>query len=107
MPEGVKMAEGVWRKNLAVGEKMMVCRVWLDAGSVVPLHRHEHEQCTYVLRGSLRYRTGGRELMLAAGQALVVPSNVPHGVEALEETEVLDTFVPVRTEYLDQEAGAR
>jgi hypothetical protein len=36
-----------------------------------------------------------------AGQSLVLPSMVPHGVEALEDTDVLDTFTPVRQDWLN------
>mgnify|MGYP003766272363 CR=1 FL=1 len=39
--------------------------------------------------------------VVKAGQTLVIPSNVPHGAEALEDTDVIDTFSPIRTDWLD------
>ena len=37
---------------------------------------------------------------MAAGDSHYLASNVPHGVETMEETRVLDTFSPPRDEYL-------
>jgi quercetin dioxygenase-like cupin family protein len=37
---------------------------------------------------------------LKAGESHYLASNIPHGVETLEETRVLDTFSPPRDEYL-------
>ncbi|MFI4891870.1 MAG: hypothetical protein ACIAQ0_00340 [Phycisphaerales bacterium JB058] len=34
------------------------------------------------------------EALLVGGQAIVLPPNVPHGAEALEETIILDLFSP-------------
>ena len=38
---------------------------------------------------------------MKARQTLVIPLNVPHGAEALEDTDVLDTFSPIRTDWLN------
>jgi quercetin dioxygenase-like cupin family protein len=35
-----------------------------------------------------------------AGDSFYLASNVPHGVETLSATRVLDTFSPPRTDYL-------
>jgi quercetin dioxygenase-like cupin family protein len=37
---------------------------------------------------------------LKTGDSHYLPSNIPHGVETMEETQVLDTFSPPRDEYL-------
>jgi quercetin dioxygenase-like cupin family protein len=38
------------------GEKEMLSQIYLKRGAVVPMHKHEAEQLTYVLQGSLRFR---------------------------------------------------
>ena len=44
---------------------------------------------------------------LATGDAFYLASNVPHGVETIEDTTVLDTFSPPRDEYLALDKKAR
>ena len=44
---------------------------------------------------------------LKPGDSYYLASNVPHGVETLEDTRVLDTFSPPRDEYLAIDEKAR
>ena len=37
---------------------------------------------------------------LITGDVFYLASNIPHGVETIEDTRVLDTFSPPRDEYL-------
>lgn len=82
-----------------IGDKMMVSRVELGRGFVVPTHAHANEQISLVLSGRIRFTIaegtpGARTLTLSGGEALMLPSNVPHGAEALEDTVVFDLFCP-------------
>ncbi len=78
-----------------IGEKVMVSHVTLEAGCVVPVHAHENEQVSCVLRGRLRFVLGdGRKADVGEGEAIHLPSNCPHGAEALEACVVLDIFAP-------------
>ena len=55
-----KVKEGLGRR-LVTGERMMLAHIYLDKGSVVPLHSHDNEQLTYVLEGALHFLArGGR-----------------------------------------------
>ena len=42
-----------------------------------------------------------------AGDAFYLASNVPHGVETIEDTTVIDTFSPPRNDYLALDEKAR
>ena len=77
----------------------------LDAGSRMPEHRHPQEQVVHILEGRMRLIVDGTPHELAAGDSFYLAGNVPHGVETIENTRVLDTFSPPRDEYLalDQE----
>ena len=83
-----------------VGEKAMISRVWLRKGCLVPGHSHENEQFACTLSGRLRFELGTkgsddwREVIVAAGEVLHLPANVPHSAEAMEDTLVLDIFSP-------------
>jgi quercetin dioxygenase-like cupin family protein len=89
------------------GQRMMISHVYLDRGAVVPTHRHENEQITYVLEGALRFLIGEEdapdreEVVVRAGEVLYLPSHVPHRAEALEDTLDVDVFSPPRQDWLD------
>lgn len=92
-------------RRLITGDKVMLARVHLDRGCLVPKHEHVHEQFACVLEGSLRFWIGADEaetLVVSAGEVLHLPSNVPHKAEALEDTVVLDVFSPPRQDWLDK-----
>jgi unsaturated pyranuronate lyase len=81
-------------------ERLTVARILLGRGAVVPEHAHEHEQVANVLEGRLRFRVGDDEQIVVAGESVIVPSGVPHSVEALEAAVVLDVFVPARDDWI-------
>ena len=93
------MSDVISRK-LFVGERAMVAQVFIDKDAVVPLHQHENEQITYILKGALKFELQGREVTVHAGEILYIPSNVPHRAVALEDTLDLDIFTPPRQDWL-------
>jgi quercetin dioxygenase-like cupin family protein len=91
-------------RRLVTGERMMLAHVYMKKGCIVPRHSHENEQLTYVLEGVLRLWVGeepGEVFDVRAGEVLVIPSNVPHRAEALEDTLDVDIFSPPRQDWLD------
>jgi len=97
-----KVADGLDRR-LITGEKMMLAHVYLKKGFVVPKHHHHNEQLTYILEGALRFWIGedGNEVIdVHAGEVLLIPGNVPHKAEALEDTLDVDVFSPPREDWL-------
>jgi quercetin dioxygenase-like cupin family protein len=100
-------------RHFVVGESVMVARVLLKKGSVVPRHSHHNEQLTYILEGALKFDIDGKEIVVRAGEVLCIPPHMPHQAEALEDTVDLDIFNPPREdwirkndEYLRSEAEA-
>lgn len=95
-------------RRMVTGERAMLAHVYLKKGAIVPLHHHENEQFTYILRGALRFWIGGEDgdeadvVDVHAGQVLHIPANVPHKAEALEDTLDLDVFSPPRQDWLDK-----
>jgi quercetin dioxygenase-like cupin family protein len=87
-------------RKIITGDKAMVAQVFLDKGAVVPAHKHESEQLTYILEGALEFEIEGKKLVVAKGQVLAIPSNVEHKAVALENTLDLDIFSPIRTDWL-------
>lgn len=80
-------------RRLITGERMMLAHVYLKDGTVVPLHSHENEQLTYILEGALHFWIGAdgkEEVMVHAGEVLVIPSGIPHKAQAVGDTLDVD-----------------
>ena len=98
-----ELKPGLHRRFIST-ERVMVAHIYLDEGSVVPLHEHENEQLTYILQGVLRFWLGENQSEVVdvhAGEVLHIPSGVPHKAEALEQTLDMDIFCPPRQDWLD------
>lgn len=94
-----QISEKLGRK-LVWGKKIMLARISLKRGCIVPSHRHENEQASFVLSGSLEFTLPGQKVKVNQGQVLVVPSNVEHSALAVEPTVTLDIFSPIREDWL-------
>ena len=81
-------------------ETMTIAWITLAKGAVVPRHEHPNEQIATILEGRLRFLVGEDELVASAGESVPLAANVPHEVEALEDTVVLDVFSPVREDWV-------
>lgn len=97
--EEEKMNDKITRK-LAVGQNEMIGRLHLAKGAVVPPHKHLAEQITMVMSGALKFTIAGKDYTVGAGDVLVIPPNVVHSALALEETDDIDSFSPLRLDWL-------
>jgi quercetin dioxygenase-like cupin family protein len=91
-------------RRMITGSNMMIAHIYLKKDAVVPLHSHHNEQITYVLEGALKFVLGekqDRELIVRAGEVLVIPPHEPHSAVALEDTLDVDVFNPPRQDWLD------
>jgi len=98
-----EMKPGLHRRFIST-ERMMVTHLYLETGTIVPLHDHENEQLTCILEGTLRFWLGEEQsevIDVHAGEVLHIPSGVPHRAEALEQTVDMDIFCPPRQDWLD------
>jgi quercetin dioxygenase-like cupin family protein len=69
-------------------------------GVKVSVHTHSSEQVSYVQAGRIRFVVGGQIHDLRRGQAIVIPVNAPHSIEALEDSIEIDYFVPSRSDWI-------
>jgi quercetin dioxygenase-like cupin family protein len=103
----IEIAPGIKRRTVCAGASMYQMRAELAAGSRLPEHAHRQEQIAHVIKGRMKLIVSGVPHELAAGDAFYLASNVPHGVETLEATTVIDTFSPPRDDYLALDNEAR
>jgi len=89
-------------RQLVYGQQIMLARVLLKKGCIVPQHSHENEQLTYILEGALKFWIDGKQIVVNAGETLCIPSNMPHKAEALEDTVDLDVFCPPRADWINK-----
>jgi quercetin dioxygenase-like cupin family protein len=90
------------QRHFVVGDDIMVARVLMKKGCIVPLHSHYNEQVTYILEGALKFWIDGKEIVVHAGEVLTIPRNMPHKAEALEDTIDLDVFNPPRADWINK-----
>jgi unsaturated pyranuronate lyase len=84
------------------GDRLTFSVVELDPNSVVPEHRHEHEQLGMVLTGSLSFRVGDETQQLGPGSTWSIPSDTPHEVHVGPDgAVVIDVFAPTRGDWRD------
>ena len=90
-------------RQLIVGQDIMIARVLMKKGCIVPLHSHHNEQVTYILEGALKFWIDGKEIVVNAGEVLTIPRNMPHKAEALVDTVDVDVFNPPRADWINKE----
>jgi quercetin dioxygenase-like cupin family protein len=89
-------------RQLVVGQNIMLARVLLKKGCIVPEHSHPNEQLTYIAEGALKFWIDGRVIVVNAGECLTIPPNMPHKAEAVEDTVDFDVFNPPRADWMNK-----
>jgi len=99
----VAVRDGVNRKVFSGQNSMMVLNELMPSAKPV-LHRHPHEQLSYIMAGTCRFTVGDEVLDMAAGDVVLIPPEVPHCLEVTGSRPVLnlDVFSPIRKEYLSE-----
>jgi quercetin dioxygenase-like cupin family protein len=91
---------GISIKTLVVGEKMLFSEFRMEKGSRLPLHSHPQEQTGRLLQGKILLSIGNEKSEILPGDCWVVPGNVEHEAEVMEEAIAIEVFSPVREDYL-------
>ena len=97
--------EGVTRKVLSHGGKMLCAEVHFVKGAVGALHSHPHEQIGYVVAGDFELTISGKTTLIHAGDSYYTAPDEVHGVVALTDGVLLDVFTPQREDFLTPKKG--
>jgi quercetin dioxygenase-like cupin family protein len=92
--------KGIEYKTLTHGERTSLSLFSLEKGSIIPKHKHPHEQTGYVISGRMIFAIGDERFEAEPGDSWNIPGNVEHDVEVLEDTVVIEVFSPPREDYL-------
>jgi quercetin dioxygenase-like cupin family protein len=96
------VGDGVQRQILGHDPHLMMVCVKFNKGSIGPIHRHPHRQVTFVESGSFEVHIGSEKKILKKGDCFFAPSDVDHGVVAMEAGTLVDVFTPTREDFLAQ-----
>ncbi len=97
--------DGIRRKILGYDKRLMLVVVEFENGAVGVPHQHHHSQVSYVLKGTFKVEIDGQQMVLSEGDSFYVPSDCLHGAVALEPGILIDTFAPMREDYVSNGAS--
>jgi quercetin dioxygenase-like cupin family protein len=81
-------------KPLITGDEMTFLEIRYAAGVGAPLHTHTHESIAYVVKGKVKSTVGSEEFIMGPGDVCRHPTGVLHGLEALEDSVVVEIKSP-------------
>ena len=81
-------------KPLMKGDEMTFLEIRYAAGVGAPLHTHTHESIAYVVKGKVKSTVGTEEFIMGPGDVCRHPTGVLHGLEAIEESVVVEIKSP-------------
>ena len=92
----------LFERQLIVGQDVMLARILLRKGCVVPMHSHVNEQLSTIIDGALKFLIDGKEIVVRSGEVLTIPPSMPHEAVALEDTLAIDVFSPPRADWINK-----
>lgn len=95
-----ELGGGVKRQIMGYDGQLMMVKVVFEKGAVGALHHHYHSQSTYVAKGRFEFTIDGVTKVVSEGDCLFKTPDVPHGCVCLESGILIDTFSPVRADFL-------
>jgi quercetin dioxygenase-like cupin family protein len=96
----IEKLPGVRLKTLAFGEKTLITNLLIAKGANIPCHNHIHEQTGFLKSGCLEFLIDGKRIVANPGDSWMIPGYILHGATAVEDSDVIEVFAPVREDYL-------
>ena len=94
--------ERVTRQIMGYDPQLMIVKVKFEKGAVGTPHTHPHSQSSYVASGKFEVTIDGETCVLKRGDGYYVAPNLLHGCVCLEAGELIDSFSPVREDFLNK-----
>jgi quercetin dioxygenase-like cupin family protein len=89
-------------RQMMSGEDATLARIFIARGGIVPRHSHRSEQFSLIISGALKFFFDDGEVVVHAGEIILIPAHVPHKAEALEDTVDIDFFAPRREDWINK-----
>lgn len=94
---------GLRRQILGYNHELMIVKVYFDAEAEGYQHSHRHSQATYIESGVFDVTINGVKTRQKAGDSFYVPPHAMHGAVCIESGVLIDTFSPVREDFLAED----
>ena len=95
-----KVDENLDRTVVAFDDSLMQTIVKFKKGGIGKLHHHIHSQVAYIESGSFEVQIEDEKKILKCGDTFFLKSNVTHGVVCLEEGVLIESFSPMREDFI-------
>ena len=99
--EWEELGGGVSRKFLGFDNQIMMVLVKFETGALGSPHSHFNTQATYCVSGKFEFEIDGEKQIVKGGDGVYIEPNLLHSALCLEEGMLIDTFSPVREDFLD------
>ena len=96
----IPAAPGIRRKTLVYGDKTLMTEFLLEKGTLLANHSHPHEQTGYLVSGHMILTVGNDSQEIRPGDSWMIPGDVEHHAEILEDSVAVEVFAPRREEYV-------
>lgn len=93
---------GVKRQVMGYNNDLMMVKVTFEKGASGSAHTHLHTQTTYVASGIFEFTNNGECSIVKAGDGVYIKPNASHGCVCLEAGTLIDTFSPVREDFINK-----
>ena len=80
--------------GLYKSEEVGIQRAFLLFGAILPRHRHDQTEILIPYTGTLKVTIDGETKLYRPGEVCILPPNIPHTAEAVEDTYVVGVTVP-------------
>ena len=92
--------EGIVRQIMGYNDNLMMVKVKFETGAIGTPHTHPHTQTTYVASGVFEFTTDGETKIVRPGDGVYMKPGILHGCICLEACVLIDTFSPMREDFL-------
>ena len=100
--ESIELVPGV-RARTPYGKRIMLSYLEMEAGSLVPMHQHPHEQAGLLIEGRMELVIDGESRICEPGDMFIIPPDTPHSARPVDgPVKALDVFSPVREDYAEK-----
>lgn len=95
-----KIDENLERALVGYDDKLMLTVVRFKKGGIGYLHQHIHSQAAFIASGKFEVQIENEKKILSGGDSFFIPTNKMHGVVCLEEGTLVESFSPMRKDFL-------
>lgn len=99
------VVSGTSLRRFLSGEQMTLAQFRFAAGTILAEHRHENEQFSIVLHGTMEFNIEGNDgpITVQPGEIVYLRPNILHGAKAVTDATILDVFSPPRADWQPKE----